>query len=119
MALGESRSPEAFVLLRDWLPQAARRGLSRTACIAIASLRRDEAIELLLAVVREEPPPAAREALQALASLGAGEALFERSPGRGRARGPSWAPRSRERSVDPGREPQASGAEATLRGRSY
>ena len=79
LALGESRSSEAFALLRDWLPQAARRGLSRTAFIAIASLRRDEAIELLLAVVREESLPVAREAMQALASLGGGEPLFERT----------------------------------------
>jgi hypothetical protein len=78
LALGESRSAEAFATLRDWLPEATRRGLSRTALIAIASLRRDEAIELLLAVVRERAPQAAREALSALGSLG-GEALYERA----------------------------------------
>jgi hypothetical protein len=77
VALGESRSAEAFAVLRDWLPQAERRGLSRTAFVAIASLRRDEAIELLLRAVREDPPPTAREAVQALGSLGGGEALFE------------------------------------------
>ena len=79
VALGESRSAEAFAILRDWLPQATRRGLSRTALIAIASLRRDEAIELLLGVVREEAPPAACEAVQALGSLGGGEALSDRT----------------------------------------
>ncbi len=79
VALGESRSREAFVILRDWLPRATRRGLSRMAFLAIASLRRDEAVELLLGVLREEPPPAAREALQALGSLGGGDALFERA----------------------------------------
>lgn len=79
VALGESRSPEAFALLRDWLPQAERRGLSRTAFVAIASLRRDEAIELLLRVVREDPPLTAREAVQALGSLGGGEPLLERA----------------------------------------
>jgi HEAT repeat protein len=78
VALGESRTPEAFALLRDWLPQAARRGLSRTALLAIASLRRDEAIELLLGIVRDEPPPAARLAVEALASLGRSEAMQER-----------------------------------------
>jgi hypothetical protein len=30
-------------------------------------------------VVREDPPPTAREAMQALGSLGGGEALFERA----------------------------------------
>ncbi len=49
------------------------------ALLAIASLRRDEVVELLLGLVREEPPPIAREALQALASLGGGEALHERA----------------------------------------
>ena len=43
LALGESRLPEAFTALRAWLPEAARRGLSRTALLAVASLRRDEA----------------------------------------------------------------------------
>ena len=79
VALGESRSGEAFASLRDWLPQAARRGLTRTALLAIASLRRDEAVELLLAVVREDPPAGARDALLALASLGAAGALVERA----------------------------------------
>lgn len=79
LALGESRSAEAFAILRDWLPQAARRGLSRAALVAVASLRRDEAIELLLAVVREETLPVAGEAVQALASLGGGETLHERA----------------------------------------
>jgi HEAT repeat protein len=79
VALGESRSAEAFGVLREWLPQAARRGLSRVALVAIAALRRDEAIELLLGMVREAAPPAARDAIQALGSLGAGEALLERT----------------------------------------
>ncbi len=64
--------------LRAWLPEAARRGLSRTALLAVASLRRDEAVDWLLAIVRDEPPALAREALQALGSLG-GEALGERA----------------------------------------
>ena len=72
LALGESRSAEAFLALREWLPDAARRGVSRVALLAIASLRRDEAIEWLLSVVRDEPAPLARESVQALASLGGG-----------------------------------------------
>jgi HEAT repeat protein len=62
----------------DWLPRAARRGLARSALVAIAALRRDEAVELLLATVREEPLPLAREALVALGSIG-GDALYERA----------------------------------------
>ena len=72
LALGESRLPEAFEALRAWLPEAARRGLSRMALLAIASLRRDEAIEWLLGVVRDEPAPLARESLQALGSFAGG-----------------------------------------------
>jgi HEAT repeat protein len=78
LALGESRLPEAFLALREWLPAAARRGLSQAALLAAASSRRDEAVEWLLAIVRDEPPALAREALQALGSLG-GEALGERA----------------------------------------
>jgi hypothetical protein len=54
------------------------RGLRRAALRAIASLRRDEAIEFLLSLVADEPVPAAREALDALASLGRDEALEDR-----------------------------------------
>jgi HEAT repeat protein len=71
LALGESRSAEAFEALRGWLPEASRRGLSRMALVAIAALRRDGAIEWLMAMVRDEPATLAREALQALGSLGA------------------------------------------------
>jgi hypothetical protein len=77
IALGESRAAEAFLLLRGWLPEASRRGLRRTAFVALAALRRDEAIELLLGIVRDDAAPAAREAAQALGSLG-GEAIRER-----------------------------------------
>ncbi len=85
LALGESRLPEAFAALRDWLPEAARRGLSRAALLAAASSRRDEAVDWLLAIVRDEPLPLAREALQALGSLG-GDALGDRAREAGRSR---------------------------------
>ena len=78
LALGESRSAEAFRTLCAWLPEAARRGLSRTALFAVATLRREESLEWLLARVREEEPALAREALVALASLGA-DAVGERA----------------------------------------
>jgi hypothetical protein len=70
LALGESRLPKAFEALCDWLPAARQRGLARTALLAVASLRRDEATAWLLALVRDEPPALAREALAALATLG-------------------------------------------------
>ena len=69
IALGESRSAEGLAALRAWLPEAARRGLARVALLAAASLRRDDASDWLLGLVREEAPAVAREALSALASL--------------------------------------------------
>lgn len=77
-ALGDSRLAEAFPVLRDWLPRAAARGLGRAATFALASLRRDEAIERLLAVVRDEAAPLARDAVLALASVRTDEAMRER-----------------------------------------
>jgi hypothetical protein len=79
VALGESRLPEALPILRGWLPPARRRGLGRAALFAVAALRRDEALELLLAIAREDELPAARDALAALASIATGDALFERA----------------------------------------
>jgi hypothetical protein len=79
IALGESRRVEALPLLRGFLDRASRRGLARTALLAIASLRRDEAVDLLLSLAKDEPGPLAREALSALASVGGGDALYERA----------------------------------------
>jgi HEAT repeat protein len=79
VALGESRLAEALPILRSWLEPARRRGLGRIVLFAIASLRRDEAVDLLLSLARDEEPPAAREALEALASVGGGGALQERA----------------------------------------
>jgi hypothetical protein len=78
VALGESRRAEALPLLRAFLDRASRRGAARTALLAIATLRRDEAVDLLLSLAKDEPGPLAREALSALASVGGGEALYAR-----------------------------------------
>jgi hypothetical protein len=67
VALGESRLEGAFPLLREWLPEAVARGLGSTALRALATLRRDEAFDHLLSLVREAEPPVAREAVAALA----------------------------------------------------
>jgi len=79
VALGESRRADALPLLRGWLDRASHRGLARTALLAIASLRRDEALDLLLELAKEEPVPLAREALLALASVGGSDVLYERA----------------------------------------
>jgi hypothetical protein len=78
-ALGDSRLAEALPVLRAWLEPARRRGLGRAALFAVAALRRDEALDLLLAVARGDDPPAARDALAALASIATGDALYERA----------------------------------------
>jgi hypothetical protein len=79
VALGEARLAEALPILRAWLEPARRRGLGRAALLAIAALRRDEAVDLLLSLARDEEPPIARDALAALASVGGGDALYERA----------------------------------------
>jgi HEAT repeat protein len=70
IALGESRLEEAFTVLRDWLPEALARGMGSTALRALASLRRDAAVDYLLSLVRDAEPPVAREAVAALAVQG-------------------------------------------------
>ena len=98
VALGESRRAEALPLLRGWLDRASRRGLARAALLAIASLRRDEAVDLLLSLAKDEPGPLAREALSR-AGLGRGRRRALRA-GEGRGRGPPGAegrPRPRVR----------------------
>jgi hypothetical protein len=79
IALGESRLAEALPVLAAWRGPARRRGLGRAALLAIASLRRDEAVDLLLSLARDEEPPTARDALAALASVGSDAALYERA----------------------------------------
>ena len=77
-ALGDSRLAEALEVLREWLPRAAPCGLGRAAVFALAALRRDDAVDLLLEVVRGEPPPLARDAVAALASIRTDDAMRER-----------------------------------------
>jgi HEAT repeat protein len=79
VALGESRLPEALPVLREWVEPARRRGLGRAAFLAVAALRRDEAVDLLLAAARDEEPAVAKDALAALASVGTDAALLERA----------------------------------------
>jgi len=79
VALGESRLAEALPVLAAWLEPARRRGLGRPALLAIAALRRAEAVDLLLSLAKDEPGALAGEALSALASVGGGDALYERA----------------------------------------
>ena len=51
LALGESRQPEAFEILRQWWQRTVTSELRLTGLLAIAMLRQDEALEFLLTLV--------------------------------------------------------------------
>jgi HEAT repeat protein len=67
LALGASRLPEAFPLLREWIERtvgaASRRAV---ALLALATLRHEEAFDYLMALVRDGSPQMAAEAITAL-----------------------------------------------------
>ena len=67
LALGESRVPDALALLRDLWERSDAAELRRTALLAIATLRHDQALEFLLALIAEGTGPSARDAIEALA----------------------------------------------------
>ena len=67
LALGGSRLREAFSVLRDWWQRTSESDLRRTALLAIAMLKHDEAIEFLLSLVATADGPTARQAIAALA----------------------------------------------------
>ena len=66
LVLGESRLPEAFPVLRDWWQHTTHPELRQTGLLAIAMLRRDEALQWLLQLLAEAPQKDAAGALEAL-----------------------------------------------------
>ncbi len=78
LALGEARIPDALALLRDLWERSDDAELRRTALLAIATLRHDQALEFLLALIAEAPGPSARDAIEALAIYKDDVALGER-----------------------------------------
>lgn len=66
LVLGESRSPAALPLLRDWWQHTSHPELRQTGLLAIAMLRRDDALQWLLDLLAEGSPKEARGALEAL-----------------------------------------------------
>ena len=78
LALGESRVPDALALLRDLWERNDDAELRRTALLAIATLRHDQALEFLLALIAEGIGPSARDAIEALAIYKDDVALCER-----------------------------------------
>lgn len=66
LALAESRLPAAFDLLQDWWPQVRDAELRQTGLLAIATLRQDQAIALLLGLIADAPIADAKAAVKAL-----------------------------------------------------
>ncbi|MGF1459346.1 MAG: HEAT repeat domain-containing protein [Leptolyngbyaceae cyanobacterium] len=66
LVLGESRLPAALPILQTWWQQTSHPDLRQTGLLAIAMLRRDEAIQWLLQLLAEGSPRDATDALQAL-----------------------------------------------------
>lgn len=66
LALGESRLPEAFPVLRHWWQRTKIAELRSTALTAIALLRQDDAIAFLLELIGTGELPDAKNAIMAL-----------------------------------------------------
>jgi hypothetical protein len=81
LALGETRQPKAFELLRESWEGGAAAEQRRTLLVAIAMLRIDEALEFLLSRLAEESGPVAADALAGLAFYARDEAVLARVEG--------------------------------------
>jgi hypothetical protein len=66
LAIGESRSREAFSILQAWWKQTRIAELKQAALTAIALIRQDDAISFLLTLIREGELSDAKDALMAL-----------------------------------------------------
>jgi hypothetical protein len=66
LAIGNSRLPEAFLLLQDLRERSVIPALKRMLLLPIALTRCEEAFKLLLNAVRTEPPENAAAAIEAL-----------------------------------------------------
>jgi hypothetical protein len=87
LALGESRLPTAFEVLREAWENGGVAEQRRTLLVAIAMLRIDEALEFLLSRLGEESGPVAADALAGLAFYARDEAVLARVEGIIRERG--------------------------------
>ncbi len=78
LALGESRLPAAFDVLREAWENGGAAEQRRTLLVAIAMLRIDEALEFLLSRLADESGPVAADALAGLAFYARDEAVLTR-----------------------------------------
>jgi len=81
LALGESRLPAAFEVLREAWERGGLGEQRRTLLVAIAMLRIDPALEFLLSRLAEESGPVAADALAGLAFYAQDEAVLARVEG--------------------------------------
>jgi HEAT repeat protein len=77
LALSASRAAEAFPILRSWAERCVA-DHRRTALMAIALLRRGDALDYLLSLVRDADPPVAADAIAALGTHRGDERLASR-----------------------------------------
>jgi HEAT repeat protein len=78
LALGESRIPAAFGRLREAWEATARPELRRTLLLALAMLRKDEALEFLMTRLEEDAERGAADALAALVLYARDDSVRER-----------------------------------------
>ena len=78
LSLGETRSPEAFEILKTWWKQTRSLELRQTGLMAIAMLRHDDAIEFLLALIADGRLEDSKTALSALGIYRADAGLWQR-----------------------------------------
>lgn len=78
VALGSSRLREALPVLRAWWERTVPAELRRTALLAVAMLRHEDALGFLVALVAEGRGPDARDAIAALATYRHDDALRAR-----------------------------------------
>jgi len=78
LALGESRIPAAFGKLREAWERTVRPSVRRTLLLALALLRRDEALEFLMNRLEEDTERVASDALAALALYARDDSVRDR-----------------------------------------
>jgi len=78
LALGESRLPEAFELLRDWWKQTRDMELRRSGLLAIATLRQTPALDFLVELITEGSLEDAKSATKALSIYHQDKTIWQR-----------------------------------------
>lgn len=78
LAMGQSRLPVAFDVLRSWWMNCEVREMCKTLMLAIAMLRRDEATEFLVSTIGQGKCTEARDAVDALAIYRHDESILKR-----------------------------------------